>query len=320
MASGLAVVLHEDTDAAPVVKDVLEGYLDELEERTSGRRKLDWLGTGLKVLDSLVGGWCPGELIIIAARPSIGKTAFGLATARHRAETRGVLFFSSEMSRRAVGERLLAMESRVDLQDLRLASDKAPVRDEDWQRLVEAYARLGPLDLAIDDKPGIDMRYIRSQVREHQMQRAKGKRGPLRDIVIDYLQLLQGHGPSLREIITQIAKDAKTLAREENVAVLLLSQLKRPTTMKGEVPPPPNIHELKESGAIEETADTVILLDRPEYYLESAGKPVGEHASVAYAHVAKQRQGPVGRVTLGFRKSSTLFADVWWTGRTFGNG
>jgi replicative DNA helicase len=312
MAAGLSVLLHDETEPAESIQDVLAGYLDHLEERVTGQEKLDWLGTGFACLDALVGGWCPGELIIVAARPSVGKTAFALSSARHRAESRGVLFFSSEMTSRAIGERLLAMEARIDLQRLRLASQERQLSEAEWGRLVAGFARIKGLDLSLDDKPAIGMRHVRSAVRERQLLRAKGGLPPLADVVIDYLQLLQGPGATLREAVTEIAKGAKQLAREENVAVVMLSQLRRPDSKKAIPPPPPHVHELKEAGAIEENADVVIMLDRPELYLEAAGRPVGEHASVAWAHVAKQRQGPVGRVMLGFRKDATLFSDPWW--------
>jgi replicative DNA helicase len=316
LTESLRRTFQREVDEAPPLDEVLKQYLDDLEGRSTGNIRRDWLGTGIEALDKLVGGWNPGDLIVIGARPSIGKTAFALTTARHRAESGGVLFFETEMPAKALGERLLASEARLDLQLLRLAEADSGPSEAQWGRLAEAFTRLRQLDLVIEDRPSVDMAFIRSRVALEKERRRREGLAPLRDVVIDYLQLMEYRGRDLREGLTHIARESKMLAREEGVAVLLLSQLRRPES-RVMPPPPPHVHELKETAAIEESADLVLLLDRPEFYLRAAGQEVGEHAAVGWISVAKHRQGPTGRVKAGFRPDSCTWADVWWTPQSF---
>jgi replicative DNA helicase len=286
-----------------VLKDTLS-RLEAIHGRESG---ITGVPTGFRALDNLTGGWQPSDLIIIAARPSMGKTAFALASARnsalHQKDPVGVAIFSLEMSAGQLAQRLLTSEARVDAQ----AARTGRLSDDDWPKLARAAGRLSSAPIYIDDTPGLSILELRAKCRRLKAEHDIGL------VVVDYLQLmhgtLQSRSSNREQEIAQISRSLKGLAKELNVPVLALSQLSRAVETRGG-DRRPQLSDLRESGSIEQDADVVAFIYRAERY----GITVDEHGNstegLAEIIVGKQRNGPVGDVRLAFVHQHARFENL----------
>jgi replicative DNA helicase len=286
---------------ADIVKNSF-GSVDALYER--GQR-ITGLETYYEKLDEMTGGLQPSDLIIIAARPSMGKTAFAINIAENAA-VRGnkvVGVFSLEMSREALVLRMLSSQAHVDSHKLRTGF----LGRDDRQKLVSALSTLVEARLYIDDTPGISLTEMRAKAR-----RLMQQHGQLDLIVVDYLQLMSGGGGKKYENRTQevsaVSRGLKALAKEMKVPVIALSQLSRAPETRGKGDQRPQLSDLRESGSIEQDADVVAFIYREEYYLREDVPP--EKEGVAEIIISKQRNGPTGTVRLAFLKNSTRFENM----------
>ncbi|RDV84593.1 replicative DNA helicase [Ammonifex thiophilus] len=280
------------------LSEVLEAVLQHLEESYRYRGKKLGLPTGFEELDGLLSGLWPQDLIILASRPGMGKTSLALSISLNvaREVALPVGFFSLEMSREQLIQRLLAAEARVDHRRVRTAE----FTDEDWVRLSQAAARLAPLPLYIDDTPGLSVRDLRARAR-----RLKAQAGGLGLVVVDYLQLVQPprRMENRQQEIAFVSRSLKHLAKELNCPVLALSQLSRaPETRQDKRP---QLSDLRESGSLEQDADVVMFIYREDYYRPDTDKP-----GVAEIIVAKQRNGPTGTAELAFLREYTCFVTL----------
>lgn len=268
-------------------KNLLKKTIDQLDEACSNRRLVTGVATGFIDLDKKTSGLQPSDLIVIAARPSMGKTALALNMVEHIAlESReAVAIFSLEMSKEQLVQRMLCSLARVDYSKIRSGF----LERKDWPKIVDAAGRLSESKIFIDDTPAISLMELRAKAR-----RLKAS-DDIKLIAIDYLQLMQATGKrieSRQQEISEISRSLKALARELSVPVVVLSQLNR--SVESRQDHRPMLSDLRESGAIEQDADVVILMVRPEYYDKSV-RP-GE----ADVIIAKQRNGPVGDITMRF--------------------
>jgi replicative DNA helicase len=288
-----------------VLKDtVMEaiGAVQTLFERSGG---ISGLSTGFSKLDEMTDGLHGAEMFVIAARPSMGKTAFAMNIAEHIAVelNKPVAVFSLEMSAMQLVQRLLCSMARIDLSRLR----KGFLSDRDFPALTGAGARITQSKLFIDDTAGLSILELRAKARRLKSQH------DIQAIFIDYLQLLKSttrRAQDNRQIeIAEISSGLKALAKELNIPVIVLAQLNRnPESRTGESKGRPRLSDLRESGSIEQDADCVGLLVREEYYAES-DEAKQEMVGKATLIIAKQRNGPVGDVPLTFRKEFTRFED-----------
>lgn len=270
------------------VGDVLLDQIDRIAERKN-KKGITGLSTTINSLDIMTAGLQKGNLIILAARPSMGKTAFALQIARKSIEP--ALVFSLEMSKEQIAERMLVQESRVDGQAMRIGA----IEDK-MESIALAAQKLDNRKIYIDDNPNPSISYIRSKAR-----RLKG----LGLIVIDYLQLMQTKGVNRNLEIGDITRQLKIMARELEVPVILLSQLNRGVEQRTNKRP--MMSDLRESGNIEQDADLIMFLYRDDYYNEDSDKP-----GVAEIIIAKQREGPTGTVETIFKKEHMSFYDMAW--------
>ncbi len=281
------------------IKDVLVDSVTKIEEIFTTKQKVSGLETGFKDFDNMTAGLQPSDFILIAARPSMGKTAFALNIAQHVAIKKKLTtaIFSLEMSKEQLVNRLLCAEARLDAQKLRTGD----MDDEDWDCLIEAIEPLSKSNLFIDDTPGISVTEIRAKCR-----RLKLEKG-LSLVLIDYLQLMTGGGriESRQQEISEISRSLKALAREIGAPVIALSQLSRACETRADHRP--MLSDLRESGAIEQDADVVTFLYRDEYY-----NPDTEDKNKAELIIAKQRNGPTGKVDLTWLGKYTKFES--WQG------
>lgn len=287
-------------DFAPVKTIILDAF-NKIEQLYASKGGITGLSTGFRDLDRLTAGLQPSDLILIAARPSMGKTAFVLNIARNVAvkEKKAVAFFSLEMSKEQLVQRLLCSEAPIDAQRLRIGD----LKDDDWKRLVIAAERLSSAAIFIDDTPGITVSEMRAKARRLKVE------NDLQLLVIDYLQLMQGHGSSggrsenRQQEISEISRSLKSLARELNVPVIALSQLSR--GVESRQSKKPMLSDLRESGSLEQDADIVAFLYREDYY-----NPETENKNITEIIIAKHRNGPVDTVMLNFQKQYTKFNDL----------
>jgi replicative DNA helicase len=288
---------QRSTDGVADIKVVLMDTFERIESLYETKGRGTGVPTGFKDLDAMLTGLQPSDLIIIAARPSMGKTSLALNIASHVAlnENLPVIIFSLEMSREQLAMSLLSAEARVDGQRLR----RGQLADEDWQRLSYGLGRLSEAPLYIDDSPTLTALDIRARSR-----RLKAESG-LGLIVIDYLQLIQGRArnENRQQEIAEITRSLKALARELRVPVVALAQLSRAVETASERRP--LLSHLKESGEIETAADVVAFIYREDYYNQNTQKK-----NVAEIIVAKQRNGPTGSVELMWRKEFTRFENL----------
>ncbi len=286
------------TQEASMLKQLLEEAYARLE--ASDGAQLTGLDTGFRDLNELTCGFQKGEMIIVAARPSMGKTAFGLNIAEHMAATNEIpiAFFSLEMSRQQLAQRLLASRSGVDAQSLRANRLSA----DDFGRLAFSVGELSNAPLLIDDSPGLDVLALKSKSR-----RLAEKRG-IQAVFIDYLQLMSAPGrqDNRQQEVSDISRGIKALARELDVPVVCLSQLNRgPESREGHRP---RMSDLRESGSIEQDADVVLMLHREDYY--HRGDPDYVNTNVTECIIAKQRNGPTETVKLVFDGATLRFKDL----------
>lgn len=290
-----ALVQRRNTGEFVPIKQVVLNTIQRIEAASRTKGNVTGIATGFKDLDYQTSGFQPSDLILIAARPSMGKTAFVLNIAQYMAfrnhET--VAIFSLEMSKEQLVNRLLSMESGVDAQKLRNGN----LTDNDWERLVEGAEGVASSNLIIDDTPGISLAELRSKCRKYKMEHKLGI------VMIDYLQLMSGGGrssDSRQQEISDISRGLKSLARELNVPVVALSQLSRAVEQRPDHRP--MLSDLRESGAIEQDADMVMFLYRDAYYNKDS-----DMKNLAEVIVAKQRNGPIGTINLLWMPEYTTF-------------
>ena len=285
------------------IKELLWPAMEKIEALQRGGQAITGVASGFTDLDEMTSGFQPADLVIVAARPSMGKTAFTLSIAQNAAINEGkkVAFFSLEMSKESLVQRMLTSEARIDAQDLR----RARLRDDDFPRLARAAGILSSAPIYIDDQPGITLLEMRSKSR-----RLKSEAG-LDMIIVDYLQLIAGPpgGENRQQEISQISRGLKALAKELSVPVLALSQLSRAPEQRAGDQKRPQMSDLRESGAIEQDADLIMAIYRPEVYAEKEeGRLVNpEIEGVAEIIILKQRNGPIGTAVLHFHKQYTRF-------------
>ncbi len=265
---------------------------------------LTGLATGYRDLDLITSGLQPADLIIIAARPSMGKTALVLNIAQKAAvnERAVVAVFSLEMSKEQLVMRMLSAQASVDARNLR----SGMLSNSDWARLAEAIGTLADTSLFIDDTPGISVLEMRAKLR-----RLAAEQKNLDLIVVDYLQLMGGsrRNENRQQEVSQISRDLKSLAKEFNAPVIALSQLSRAPEARN--PPRPMMSDLRESGSIEQDADVVAFIFRQDYYAKSADEIPEEERNIAEIIIAKQRNGPTDTIKLAFLKQFTRFEDSY---------
>ncbi|GEK35595.1 replicative DNA helicase [Kurthia sibirica] len=285
------------------VKDVLVQTYENVEKLQSRKGDITGIPTGFRDLDRLTAGFQRGDLIIVAARPSVGKTAFALnvAQAVGTQTTENVAIFSLEMGAEQLVMRMLCAEGNIDAQVLRTGA----LTNEDWRKLTMAMGSLSRAGIYIDDAPGVRVNEIRAKCRRLKQESGLGM------ILIDYLQLIQGgssgsNGQNRQQEVSEISRSLKALARELEVPVIALSQLSRGVEQRQDKRP--MMSDLRESGSIEQDADIVAFLYREDYYDKET-----EDANTIEIIVAKQRNGPTDTVKLAFKKEFNKFVSVDWS-------
>ena len=298
---------QKSRSSAQPVADILKDTLAYLEDMRGKKYGITGVPTGLAV-DQMTAGWQKGDLVIIAARPSMGKTAFVLTAARNAAMhpdenlRTPVALFSLEMSNQSLVQRLLTMEARVRADEAR----KGTLSDEHFKDLIEAAGRLFSANVFIDDTPAITLMELRTKCRRLKSEHDIGL------IVIDYLQLMQGSSKDIgsrEQEIASISRGLKSLAKELDVPVIALSQLSRAVEQRGG-DKRPQLSDLRESGSIEQDADIVLFLYRPEYYGITTTAEGQSTAGLAEVIIGKQRNGPVGSKMLYFVKDYARFENL----------
>ena len=278
---------------------LIDGNIDFLEEKQKNKSMVTGVPTGFTHLDNLTSGFQNSDLIILAARPSMGKTALALNIARNAAVDAGVpvAIFSLEMSKEQLSLRLLCSEARIDSSRLRSGFFSM----EDWDRLTDAAGVLSAAPIFIDDSPSLSAMEVRAKARRMKMDKNIGL------IVIDYLQLMQGRaGAERRDLeISEISRSLKALAKEISLPVIALSQLNR--MLEQRTDKRPRLSDLRESGALEQDADVVAFIYRDEVYNKEETNP---HKGTAEVILAKQRNGPTGEVLLTFLSAYTRFENM----------
>ncbi len=292
------LVQRRNTDDFVPIRQVVMNAMDRIEKASHNKGNVTGVATGFIDLDYKTAGMQPSDLILIAARPSMGKTAFVLNIAEYVAfrQNQSVAIFSLEMSKEQLVNRLFSMESKVDSQHLRTGN----LSDDEWEKLIESAGMIGKSKLIIDDTPGISISELRSKCRRYKLD------GQLDMIIIDYLQLMTGSGRSTdsrQQEISDISRSLKALARELNVPVLALSQLSRAVEQRPDHRP--MLSDLRESGAIEQDADVVMFIYRDDYYNKDT-----ERKNISEIIIAKQRNGPIGTVELVWLPDFTKFGNL----------
>lgn len=280
------------------IKEVVLRTIDSIEAAAKNQGSVTGLATGFYDLDYKTAGLQPSDLILIAARPSMGKTAFVLNIAEYIALKSNVTtcIFSLEMSQDQLVKRILAMNSRVDSQAIRTGN----LSGDDWASLMESARIVGNSNLVIDDTSAISITELRSKCRKLKLEKNLGL------VIIDYLQLMSGSGKkneSRQQEISDISRSLKSLAREISVPVVALSQLSRAVEQRPDKRP--MLSDLRESGAIEQDADVVMFIYRDDYYNRDTEEP-----GVSEIIIGKQRNGPVGTVKLGWQAGLTKFTNL----------
>jgi replicative DNA helicase len=278
------------------IGQVIDSYYEQINYLQEHRGEVVGVPTGFRDLDELTGGLQQSDLIILAARPSVGKTSFCLSLGYNVAtrNQRTVGIFSLEMSRDQLVQRLLAMDTRIDSHRLRTGH----LNEADLQNVMESMGRLAAVPIYIEDTPGLSIMEVRSKARRLQSQSGVDL------IIIDYLQLMAGKRSDNRvQEVSEISRGLKALARELNVPVLALSQLSR--AVEGRTSHVPMLSDLRESGSIEQDADIVMFIYREELYDKETDKK-----GIAELHIAKHRNGPIGVVPMRFDAATTRFDDL----------
>lgn len=291
------IVQHRNTGEFVPIRQVVLNAMERIEKASKNKGNVTGIPTGFLDLDYKTAGMQPADLVLIAARPSMGKTAFVLNVAQHVAfkQNETVAIFSLEMSKEQLVNRLFSLESKVDSQHIRTGN----LNDQEWEDLIEGAGIVGKSNLIIDDTPGISIAELRSKCRKYKMEHN------LKMIIIDYLQLMTGNGKSdsRQQEVSDISRSLKALARELSVPVLALSQLSRAVEQRPDHRP--MLSDLRESGAIEQDADVVMFIYRDDYY-----HPDTEKKGIAEIIIAKQRNGPIGTVELAWLPDYTKFVNI----------
>uniref|UniRef100_A0A7C5SZ70 Replicative DNA helicase n=1 Tax=Thermocrinis ruber TaxID=75906 RepID=A0A7C5SZ70_9AQUI len=278
------------------IKEPLNTVLEFIEQRRKAERLITGLSSGFLELDRLTAGFQPSDLVVVAARPGMGKSSFMLSMVLHLAlkERVPLAIFSLEMSKEQLAMRMVSMLSGVPLQNIRHGF----VRDEDWEKIVNATLELSSREIYVDDNPNLTTTELR--IKSRKLRQEKG----VEIIFVDYLQLLgvPYRRSSRQEEVAEISKSLKALAKELSIPVVALAQLSRQVEQRSDKRP--QLADLRESGQIEQDADLIIFIHRPEYYKKN---PPPEEEGLAEIIVAKQRQGPTGIVKLAFNKDTTAF-------------
>ena len=299
-----AVSQQQTKDGFTRIKELLWPTMERIEALQRGGKTITGVASGFGELDEMTSGFQPADLVIVAARPSMGKTAFTLNIAQHAAieHNVGVAFFSLEMSKGSLVQRMITSEARIDAQRLR----KGMLRDDDFPRLARAAGILSSAPVWIDDTPGMTLLEMRSKARRLKADSDIGM------VVVDYLQLMQGptNSESRQQEVSQISRGLKALAKELNVPVVALSQLSRAPEQRTGDNKRPQLSDLRESGAIEQDADLIMFLYRQEFYDGPVDKDGNSLEGKAEVIVGKQRNGPTGIVNLFFQKQFTRFENL----------
>ena len=281
------------------IREVVMNAMNRIEIASKNKGVVTGIPTGFIDLDYRTAGMQPSDLILVAARPSMGKTAFVLNIAQYVAfkQNKTAAIFSLEMSKEQLVNRLFSLESKVDSQHIRTGN----LSDAEWEKLIESAGIIGKSNLIIDDTPGISISELRSKCRKYKLEHN------LELVIIDYLQLMSGSGSgrsdSRQQEISDISRSLKALARELSVPVIALSQLSRAVEQRPDHRP--MLSDLRESGAIEQDADVVMFLYRDDYYNKDT-----DMKGVAEIIIAKQRNGPIGTVNLAWLPDFTKFANI----------
>ncbi|ABO51801.1 primary replicative DNA helicase [Desulforamulus reducens MI-1] len=288
---------RRSTDSFTPIKEILIKAFENIEQVYNNRGKITGVPTGFIELDNMTNGFQPGDLVILAARPSMGKTAFAILCGQYAALKHQipVAIFSLEMSKEQLVQRMLCSEAMVDAHKVRTGN----IADEDWGKLSEAARHLSRAPIFLDDTGAATVREVRSKCR-----RLKAEKG-LGLVIIDYLQLMSGGKriENRQQEIAEISRKLKGLAKELSVPVLALSQLSR--AVESRTDKHPMMSDLRESGSIEQDADIIMFIYRDEYY-----NPDSEKKGIAEIIIAKQRNGSVGPVELGFFKEFVKFVNL----------
>ena len=269
------------------LREIIKGSIETIDNLYQRKENITGLATGFRELDLRTAGLQRSDLIVVAGRPSMGKSALASCIVEHAGvvEKQPVAFFSLEMSKEQLVQRMLCSHARVDAHKVRTGF----LSQSDWPRLVSAAGKLSEAPIYIDDSPGISVLELRAKARRLKAQH------DIKLIVLDYLQLMQGsaNADSRQQEISEISRSLKSLARELSVPLIAISQLSRAVEQRSDRRP--QLSDLRESGAIEQDADLVILLLREEYY-----NPTDENKGITEVIIAKQRNGPVGSLKLAF--------------------
>ena len=291
------LVQKRNTSDFVSIRQVVMNAMDKIEQAARNKGSVTGIPTGFIDLDFRTAGFQPSDFILVAARPSMGKTAFVLNIAQYMAfhENKTVAIFSLEMSKEQLVNRLFSLESKVDSQHIRTGN----LSDNEWEKLIESAGVIAKSNLIIDDTPGISIAELRSKCRKYKLEHN------LSIIIIDYLQLMSGRGKSesRQQEISDISRSLKSLARELNVPVVALSQLSRAVEQRPDHRP--MLSDLRESAAIEQDADVVMFIYRDDYYNKDT-----ELKNIAEIIIAKQRNGPIGTINLVWLPDYTKFANM----------
>ncbi len=279
------------------IRDVVMEVLRRIEEAAQTKGHLTGVSTGFADLDRKTNGLQKSDFILVAARPSMGKTAFALSLARYAAlkKNLGVAIFSLEMSKEQLVNRLLSMESRIDAQIIRTGE----LDDSQWEALMDSSDAISSSKIVIDDTPGISVTELRSKCRKYKLEH------DIQLVMIDYIQLMSSgrNVESRQQEISDISRALKGIARELNVPIVVLSQLNRAVDNRADHRP--MLSDIRESGAIEQDADVIMFLYRDDYY-----NPDTEEKNIAEVIIAKQRNGPTGTVKLAWQPKFTKFVSL----------
>ncbi|MBN2100281.1 replicative DNA helicase [Candidatus Dojkabacteria bacterium] len=278
------------------IRELLKDAYERAETIDQKKDKLTGVPSGFKVLDNILGGFQPSDMVVLAARPSVGKTALALDIARHASvvEKKKIAFFSLEMSDMQLMDRMLGMQARVPFWDMKMGK----LKDEAFERIADAMGQLAEAEIFIDDKPGQSVMEVRTKARRLQLEQGVDL------VVVDYMQLMHSRNLENRvQEVSEISMGMKNLARELKVPVLVLSQLSRAVEQRADRIP--QLSDLRESGSIEQDADVVVFLHREEQY-----NPDTDRKGIADLIISKHRNGPTGRYELAFVKELGSFRNL----------
>lgn len=286
----------KETSSVPL-KEVVKDSIETIDKLYQNKAHVTGIPSGFFDFDQKTSGLQSSDFIVIAGRPSMGKSAFAISLAEHAGVVEGIplAFFSLEMSKEQLVQRMLCSHARVDAHKVRTGYLSA----SDWPKLTAAAGKLSEAPIFIDDTPGISVMELRAKAR-----RLKSHHN-IRLLILDYMQLMRGSigSENRQQEISEISRSIKALARELDIPIVAISQLSR--AVESRVDHRPQLSDLRESGAIEQDADLVVLLLREEYY-----NPTVENEGIAEVIIAKQRNGPVGSIKLTFMKEYTRFENI----------